>query len=300
MKKLSKNKKTRKQQVKSTQLNQDNLCNSVFVDNRYIDDYDRLRAFALELYAPPKYWGTLLSSAEHYAYIYHDKDIKADGTPKLPHYHLLLRFSNAKTKSAVRKLTDIDKLDKDTTILYQKLLNPKGAFNYLTHETKEARADNKTVYDSSCVICDNAQYWSDIVDYNTSVNEDFVSDLLSGAYDTKSLAIKYGRDYMKNLTRYNQFVDIVRTEEARKQTLEVQNEFFITLKGCDNASPLNEKTSSEFRKLLTDYVASLIIEAYRIEKNDDMFNDVTPGGVARSFLKMLNDEIIGKVFDLLK
>lgn len=68
----------------------------------------------------------------HIAYVvspYHDHDENADGTPKKPHYHVLMKFeSNWMFKDVKRLITDV---------LHQpepeRALNPVGAARYLTH-----------------------------------------------------------------------------------------------------------------------------------------------------------------------
>ena len=224
-KKQGKNKKAKKStqlsEVSTVQCAENIPTVQCFYDeqSKYVGDYDRLRGFALELYASPEHWGTLLDEAEHFAYIFHDRDKKEDGTLKTPHYHVLIRFKNAKTKSAVRKLTNLDNLTENTTLNFQKLIDTKGAFSYLTHTTKKAIVDGKTVYALDEVTCDKLSYWQDVSSAGTTENEDFIADLCYNRLSRKELAIKYGRDYMKNMARYDDFREQVLFQDSREKLL---------------------------------------------------------------------------------
>ena len=94
----------------------------------FLDEYTKVRRMSLQLYCPPERWGAVLFSAQHYAYVYHDKDTNDDGTLKTPHYHLLLVFENARYRNGVHKLFDLNECD-DTTINFQKMVNTQQAFS---------------------------------------------------------------------------------------------------------------------------------------------------------------------------
>ncbi len=87
--------------------------------------------FVLYIESAPDNWRNILNDM-HIAYVvspYHDHDENADGTPKKPHYHVLMKFeSNWMFKDVKRLITDV---------LHQpepeRALNPVGAARYLTH-----------------------------------------------------------------------------------------------------------------------------------------------------------------------
>lgn len=60
----------------------------------------------------------------------HDKDINADGTPKKPHWHIIISWANSTTYKAARGLCD--------TILHcplpKILKNPTGMYRYFNHK----------------------------------------------------------------------------------------------------------------------------------------------------------------------
>lgn len=72
-----------------------------------------------------------------YVYIYHDKDIKEDGTPKKPHYHLLLVFPREKS---------IQKLSKELGIPLN-LIEWKAYLNKAVQYLIHMNAPDKAQYD---------------------------------------------------------------------------------------------------------------------------------------------------------
>lgn len=122
---------------------------------------------------------------------YHDKDDKE------PHTHVLVYFENAVTLAGVKKTLD---MVCSGNILAQPLKKPEGAYDYLTHENspekyRYSRDDVITWGDIEKLIDD------DSIEY---ANERFVVDLMT--MDRYSLAVKYGRDYIKNYRQYATFV----------------------------------------------------------------------------------------------
>lgn len=49
-----------------------------------------------------------LTNVKTYAIIIHDRDVLDDGTPKKPHFHIVLTFSNSKTVESIAKSFDIE------------------------------------------------------------------------------------------------------------------------------------------------------------------------------------------------
>lgn len=68
----------------------------------------RTRNFATVVYkeSAPENWQEILSGFFVPVFVspYHDKDINADGTPKKPHWHVLIMFEGVKTVEQVTKL----------------------------------------------------------------------------------------------------------------------------------------------------------------------------------------------------
>lgn len=85
------------------------------------------------------------SSAEEWAYILHDKDTNEKGEKIRPHFHVIMKFKDAKTISRIAKLFN----DRQEYIeVWRNSIN--NGYSYLIHETSNAK--NKHHYDPSEVI----------------------------------------------------------------------------------------------------------------------------------------------------
>lgn len=153
----------------------------------------------------------LLNEAYHYALIYHDRDIEPD-----PHYHILVTFKQNKSFDSVRKLVQSEK-----TTLAQELEDWVGDFQYLTHKN----APDKYQYLDEEVISDDIDFWLRKSKEASKGEDDFVYDLLDSGMSYREMAIKYGRDYMRNFRYYNEFKEAVLCQEAehRKENKNVEN-----------------------------------------------------------------------------
>lgn len=132
-----------------------------------------------------------------YAYIEHNKDINEDGTPKERHLHILLRLINNRTLDDVRNwfkgYTDVSGLPINT--LGQVMHDISSSFEYLTHDTEQARADCKHLYDPTEIVSNDIQYFKD----STLHDEDNISLALMEMCDgipLQEVAKKYGRDFI--------------------------------------------------------------------------------------------------------
>lgn len=186
--------------------------------SNYLDDYTKVRRMSLQLYAPPEQWGTALLEATHWAYIYHDKDTNDDGTPKTPHYHLLLIFENQRYRRAVRKLFDVPEEGENSTINFQKMGNCAQAYNYLRHFTAKCQEQGKHLYDPEEVYADDKNFWEEHSAPITTPNFDLLADL--ERLNHRQMALQYGKDYIKNFKRYDEFKATLEFEEDRRQQAE--------------------------------------------------------------------------------
>lgn len=73
----------------------------------------------------------------------HDKDTNADGTPKKPHWHILLLFEGKKSYEQVKELTD-----KLHATIPQKCASSKGLVRYMAH----LDSPEKVQYDRGAII----------------------------------------------------------------------------------------------------------------------------------------------------
>lgn len=142
-----------------------------------------------------------LRHVKYYAYILHDKDIREDGTPKEPHYHLSVTYRNGRSVSAVYKEL---KNFFSSTVLVEVTEDLSSILDYLVH----ARDPTKFQYDSKDVVStyigDN-QYADNTA---LSIINDIIDDI-----PYRQLVVKYGRDLVINYSRYKSFADLIIQQE---------------------------------------------------------------------------------------
>lgn len=146
-----------------------------------------------------------------YAYAYHDKDTKEDGTLKEPHIHLVLVTYSACTLSSIRRWFSGFKDEKgmDITTTAQICSDVFQMYDYLTHNTIEAIKDGKYQYDKNIIqtndVCGPSAY------FRGSEESDFDSitlaseELLKGA-NIQDLGKRYGRDFILHYTTIKKYV----------------------------------------------------------------------------------------------
>lgn len=159
----------------------------------------RFYSFSIVSYASEIELSSLLISCRHYVYILHDKDVNEDGSPRSAHFHILCTFAQNKSFNSVSSL-----VQSSQNTFVQQLQDIGGAFAYLTHQNNP----EKYQYNSDDLISDNLDYWLDKIpefEIKKSKNDDFVDDLLSDDFDVVAMARKYGRDFIKNVSKYESF-----------------------------------------------------------------------------------------------
>lgn len=184
--------------------------------SNFLAPHHKVRFMSIQCYCKPERWGDLLTCAEKFIYILHDKDFKTDGTPQQAHYHIIVKFTNPRFRSAVEKMFNLDGLTEDTTINFQKVGVLSSAVAYLTHNTPQAQKDKKFLYSSSALVSNDLSYFlatAKGVSSATLTNQDFIDDLVDEHMGYRALAEKYGRDYIKNHVAYHSFAELVRKED---------------------------------------------------------------------------------------
>lgn len=158
----------------------------------------RYYRFFVRTYATPLEFQNLLDTSFKYAYIYHDKDNVE------PHYHILLSFKQNKSFDAVKKL-----VDSDQNTFVEPLHDPWSAYCYLTHcDNSGVALPDKYIYSSGDIVSNDTAYWFKTQGGLNSIspsNEEFVYDLLDSDLSMREMAVKYGRDYIKNYRAYEYF-----------------------------------------------------------------------------------------------
>lgn len=103
---------------------------------------DRPCSFAFEWYLADEGFNLLLKRLEEmempYVYALHDKDLREDGSPKEPHYHIMVRVPGGMTLSAFKKNVEIR--------YAEPLKSWEGYCVYLIHADKESKSVGKYQY----------------------------------------------------------------------------------------------------------------------------------------------------------
>lgn len=148
-----------------------------------------------------------------YAYAYHDKDVKEDGTLKESHIHLLIVTYNACSLSAIRRWFDGFVQDgKDVTTTAQKMTDEYEMFKYLTHDTLTARAENKYRYDKSIVKSNDLGYFKANEQSNYD-NIQLACEMLLKGTSLHDCGRMFGRDFILHYRAIKDYLCDVRLWE---------------------------------------------------------------------------------------
>lgn len=122
----------------------------------------------------------------------HDKDVNADGTPKKPHYHIVLAFKGPKTYEQVKAVTD----GLNATIP-QQVVNMAGQLRYLIHRDNPEKAQYNP---------------ADIVD-NSMGQLDIMHALMSRAEELEMSKDVFGFIFENNITEFTELVNYCIAEQ---------------------------------------------------------------------------------------
>lgn len=205
----------------------------------------RSRKFSLITYLDKGFLDVILLKHQEqvrvYAYAYHDKDKREDGTLKEPHIHLVLVTYNAHTCSSIRRWFSGIHDDKglEITTTCQICSDVFEMYDYLTHSTVQSRLDGKYPYDKS-IICTNdvqgvSSYFrgDDCADYDSITLA--CEELLKGA-KIRDLGKRYGRDFILHYNTIKQYVSDVRSCQKYDQSFEelLDHEYELELRKISN------------------------------------------------------------------
>lgn len=155
--------------------------------------------------------------AANWAYALHDKDVNEDGKPKEAHWHVMLTFEQAKSFNVVCKMTKSYIPDQNT--MAEPVKDLQGALRYLTHKDDQG----KYQYDEMIVNYSKKAWYEKYSQTKQEKqaskeedNEAFLNDLLCPKRDfsVRKMAVKYGRDFIKNCKAYIDFRSMALAEEA--------------------------------------------------------------------------------------
>lgn len=163
----------------------------------------RYYSFRLISYASEEEIQNLLKYCTKWEYIYHDKDIKEDGTKKEPHWHINVILKQWKTITGVCKLI---KSEQNTMAI--PMLDKQKAHDYLTHkdDPDKYQYDEKDIKSSKKKIAEDKEN-------KEAINEEWIEALLE-ARTLRQKAIKLGKDYIRYRKQYEEFINDMVKEEA--------------------------------------------------------------------------------------
>lgn len=99
----------------------------------------RTRNFATIVYpeSAPENWQNLIAESKLQVFIspLHDSDINPDGTPKKPHYHVILMFETVKTTEQVKEI-----IEQIGGVGVEKINSLRGYARYLIHADNPEKA----------------------------------------------------------------------------------------------------------------------------------------------------------------
>lgn len=152
----------------------------------------------------------------HWCYILHDKDVKEGGELKEAHRHLLVTVKQQKSFNAFRKLF----ADEQNTLV-KPIEDFQHDFRYLTHKDDP----DKYQYSEKDIVTDGTDYWSKISKSEDvdNGNEAFLNDLCNPSLSMREMALRYGRDYMKNFKAYHYFAEMMLKDEATRGNMNVED-----------------------------------------------------------------------------
>lgn len=147
------------------------------------------------------------SSIRGFEYIYHDKDLKEDGTLKEPHFHVNLILYSARKLVDVRRWfsggKDLNGFPANT--LGQICMDIGASHDYLTHKGYS----DKFLYNSEDIVSTDLSLFDRKVECSDDASWLALNDMLNGV-PLQDIAKRYGRDFIYHYGHIKQvYVDIV-------------------------------------------------------------------------------------------
>lgn len=191
------------------------LQNNCFTDSRdlytkFTDTRDyRVYSCFIRTFSPREEVEAYIRNTDwdEYAYIYHDKDLKEDGSLKEPHFHILVyRKSGFRLQSACRTFTQ--------NTLIQPIRSRVHSYQYLVHKNDPDKAQYSVSDISEYHSNDKNTFVHTVTEQKEQTYSQMLEDLAQMSH--RELAVKYGRDYMLNVDRYERFMQRVEREDTAK------------------------------------------------------------------------------------
>lgn len=152
------------------------------------------------------------SQIKHFAYILHDKDVYPDGSPKEPHYHLIVCLNFKINESTFRNWWKgyFDSDGKAINTLVEITRSVNVSYRYLTH----ADDPDKFQYADSAIVSTDHAWFLDEVNDNADQVWGWVEMVLNGT-PLRDVARIGGRDFIYHYNAVRVLVNDIRDEEER-------------------------------------------------------------------------------------
>ena len=91
-----------------------------------------------------------------YTYCIHDKDLEKDGDDRKVHVHIIIAFPNTTTKKhAFNVFNLLSDTGKKALSDCKAVINIRGSYDYLIHDTESAKKADKYLYPKECRVTGN-------------------------------------------------------------------------------------------------------------------------------------------------
>lgn len=159
---------------------------------------DRFYRWSLVLYGNEEDVLKVCKVSQHYAYIVHDKEEKEK------HWHVLCTFKVWKSLASIKSI-----IDNRQNVFGEEIHDKQAAYRYLTHKDNP----EKYQYEEEEVKSDDKGFWrgeeqGDVVE--------LLDDIIDGM-SFRDMAIKYGKDFVKNYRAYARYAALVEAQENHEK-----------------------------------------------------------------------------------
>lgn len=157
------------------------------------------------------------SQVKQFAYILHDKDVESDGTPKAPHYHIIVALYNSVNLSTFKNWWKghFDEKGMEVNTLVQLAGSVPVCWAYLTHKDDP----DKYQYNPVHIVASDHSYFEDDTKCEADRVWEFVEMILDGT-PLREVAKLGGRDFIYHYSAIRAMVDDIRREEQEAKDRE--------------------------------------------------------------------------------
>ncbi len=209
----------------------------------------RYYSFRIITYAKEEEFQKLLKYGTKWEYIFHDNDVKEDGTPKEPHWHINIILREWRTVKGVCNL-----IEGNQNSLAIPMNDKRDAHEYLTHKNDP----DKFQYDENLIKSSEKKLWKD-TESKAEENENFIAIIENRTISLREKAIKLGKDYIKNYFRYESFIRGMKQEELDIETGYPSHLFLIS--EYDFWEEYYDKVEKPILEKITDRILRKMVKA---------------------------------------